>query len=198
MFIQWCVKGISDEKMDWAVAKNIISKQDGIQSNWLRQRKIDPKEIAHVLTPQNLDRHLHDYGNFGSRTPFISLSAGSVSRDTKHQKNDTYSAIDTALAFATDNMTRSGFLFFCWVPVALNQAVEVGAFAEEVRELHTYRRWSPFQLEGEITAKIHVPSNQIQRVEWWDKQLNSDYTCTQFINKLFVHPAALMNVRDLF
>ena len=67
-----------------------------------------------------------------------------------------------------------------------------------IRDLNVYHRWSPFQLEGEITAKIHIPSNQIERVEWWD--LSSDATASQrtCTNPGFVTPAPILNVREHF
>jgi len=44
---------------------------------------------------------------------------------------------------------------------ALTPAVEISHMAEEVRELNIYRRYSAFQTEGEIVAKIEVSARQI-------------------------------------
>jgi hypothetical protein len=113
--------------------------------------------------------------------------------------NYVYSAIDTALAFATNWGRRDGALFYCWVPVALNSAVGIRAVAEEVRELNSYRSWSAYQLEGEITAKIEVPANQIKRVEWWDIASCRGNDPSDFEdNPNFQPPSPVLNVRELF
>lgn len=41
------------------------------------------------------------------------------------------------------------------------------AFSEELRELNIYTAFSPFYLEGEITAKLVIPTAQIERAEFW-------------------------------
>ena len=204
MYIQRCVKGIpgsrnGDDGVTWAEAKQIISGSKGIISNWWRQlTTISPEQIADVLTHQNLDRHLHDYGTFGSRTPFISLACGAVERNTLIQNNFLYSAIDTALQFATDDWARPGALFFVWVPTSHEPAIPLSAFAEPVRDINIYRRWSPYQLEGEITAKISIPANQIEKVEWWDSGYSRAAPEDLWINPDYVEPDPLSNIRDLF
>jgi hypothetical protein len=104
-----------------------------------------------------------------------------------------------ALRFATDWCTSPGYLFYCWVIVGLNPAVEIEEVAEEVRELNTYRSYSPFQLEGEITAKIYIPSNQIDRVEKYEPigqgQCRRVWTHE---NRNFSRPAAVLNMRGFF
>jgi len=87
MYVQWFVKGIVgsggsppstvDESASLSPAR-----AKGIQSNWWRVKgTIGTDEIAQILTDQNLDRHLHDYANFGANSPFISLAVGCVERD---------------------------------------------------------------------------------------------------------------------
>jgi hypothetical protein len=128
----------------------------------------------------------------------LSLASGCVERDTIAQRNYIYSAIDTALGFATDYWSQPGALFFCWTLVASNPAVEVAGVSEAVRELNVYHRWSPYQLEGEITAKVQIPANQISRVEWWDGAVRKDRWIDRFINPKYVDPAPVTNLRDLF
>ena len=204
MYIQRCVKGIPGSRhgsdgITWEEAKHIIADSKGIISNWwLQVGTISPGQIADVLTDQNLDRHLHDYDTFGSETPFISLACGAVERNTLIQNNFLYSAIDTALQFATEDWARPGALFFLWVPTSHKPAIPLSAFAEPVRDVNIYRRWSPYQLEGEITAKIGIPANQIERVEWWDSGHSQTTAKHSWINPDYVEPDPLSNIRDLF
>jgi hypothetical protein len=205
MYIQWCVKGIAGRSQSNSngIAKqdafNLVSKGRGITSNWWRGKQaISPHEIQAVLNSRNLDRHLHDYTNYGSSSPFISLAAGCVERDALIQRNVAYSAIDTALLFATDSWAHPGALFYCWIQVGLNPAVEVSTVAEAVRDLNVYHRWSPYQPEGEITAKVHIPANQISRVEWWDPSKDKKRAVDTYPNLNFVDPTPITNLRDLF
>ena len=202
MYIQSCVKGISGHSLT-GVTKDaafwLMTSGKGILSNrWRSKGTITPEEVAQVLTDQALDRHLHDYANFRAHTPFISLASGCVEREAALQRNSIYSAVDTALLFATDAWAHPGALFYCWVLVGHNPAVEASAVAEAVRDLNVYHRWSPYQLEGEVTAKVHIPANQIQRVEWWDGAQDRDAPVDTKLNSQFVDPTSLINLRDLF
>jgi hypothetical protein len=205
MHIQHCVKGIKGESspgagdgLTQADAIEMIESGRGIFSNWWRNKgRITPQEIHLVLTENNLDRHLHDYDAFGSQTPFISLAAGAVLRDPAAMTNLIYDAVDTALFFATDDWTRPGALFFCWTVVGFHPAVPFEFISEPVRDLLIYRSWSLFHDEGEITAKVHIPAQQILRVEWWDganSQLIPDFT---WDNPEYRAPNALLNERQL-
>jgi len=84
------------------------------------------------------------------------------------------------------------------VPTSFNRSVALGAVAEPVRDITIYQRWSPFQLEGEITAKVHIPANQIARVEWWDGAHSQRRPVWWLDNAGFVSPDALSNIRELF
>lgn len=206
MYIQWFAKGIRGQRegdagdrptRDDAFAR--IAYGAGIVSNWWRRRsQITPSEIEDILTETNLDRHLHAYATYGADTPFISLAAGCVERDALLQQNFVYSAIDTALDFATDAWANPGAVYFGWTIVGLNPAVPMSGISESVRELNVYRRWSPYQLEGEITAKIHIPANQIQKVEWWDPAHDRTAPEQTFVNPKFAAPDPISNVRELF
>ena len=204
MYLQHCVKGIpgqdsGGEGISKVEAEEVITKQKGILSNWWRtEDSITPNAVADQLTETNLDRHLHDYARFGKVSPFISLACGIVERDIVKRRNWVYSAVDTALMFATDNWTRPGALFFLWVMTGHRPAVPVRAVAEPVRDLLIYRRWSAFQLEGEVTAKIHIPANQIERVEWWDGAISTSGPIDRLSNANYVEPDRLSNVRELF
>ncbi|MGN6209413.1 MAG: hypothetical protein ACTHND_11935 [Asticcacaulis sp.] len=209
MYIQWFVKGISSAGpggqgvFTWADAKGLILAGHGIVSNWWRNKpgnRISPPEIEAVLTSDNLNRHVHDYASFGSLSPFISVASGCVERDALLGRNNVYSAIDTALAFATEDGRHPGALFYGWLPVGLNPAVELSAVGESIRDLNVYHRWSPFQLEGEITAKINIPANQIEKVEWWDLSVtgHQDTPVDVCNNSRFVAPTPLLNARELF
>jgi hypothetical protein len=205
MYIQRCVKGIvgrvedEGDGISKGEAANRALRGMGLESNWWRKRGvISPADIENVLTESNLDRHLHDYDAFKADTPFISLACGAVERDALVQRNFVYSARDTALMFATEDWTRPGALFYLWVPVSYHRAVPLSAVAEPVRDLNIYQRWSPYQLEGEITAKVGIPANQIEKVEWWDAAYSKTVPQTVYPNPTYVEPDALSNIRDLF
>ena len=202
MYLQYCVKGIGadgEEAFTWSDAQAVIAEHVGIPSNWCRKNDvITPAMVAHVLTDDNLDRHLHDYGAFGDKSPFISLACGAVERDANARQNWVYSAVDTALMFATESWTRPGALFFLWVIVNQRPAVAIPAVAEPVGDLSVYRRWSGVQLEGEVTAKVHIAANQIERVEWWDESFSKCCPKDTLVNSRYVPPEKLSDVRELF
>jgi hypothetical protein len=215
MFVQWCVKGIrgrlASEPPNTGLtsdqAVSMIRDGNGIVCNWWRRvHKITPPQTRRKLTAANLDLHINNYSSFAADSPFLSLAAGCVERDVFYRTNRIHPAEDTALAFATDNGTRPGFLFYCWVIVGLKPAVAIEAVAEEVRELNSYRSWSAFQLEGELTAKVQVPANQIQRVEWWrptkrrrmEKVTQLPNWVPAYVNPRFNPPSDVSNIRELF
>ena len=204
MYLQHCVKGIPGSKSDQSgltkqQATEVMSKNIGITSNWwLKRQRISPRDIASVLTEVNLNRHLHDYERFREETPFISLACGSVERDDIVEYNWIYSAVDTALMFATENWTRPGALFYLWVATSHRPSVAVQTVAEPVRDLNIYRRWSPHQPEGEVTAKVHIPANQIEKLEWWVPTNDGGELEDTIINRNYVEPEWLSDVRELF
>ncbi|MCY4014839.1 MAG: hypothetical protein OXG82_19225 [Gammaproteobacteria bacterium] len=180
-------------------AKALILDDVGILSNWWRNKvRISPQEVAEVLTEANLDRHLHDYARFGDETPFISLACGAVERDAVVRYNWVRSAIDTALMFATDSWTRPGALFYVWVATSHRPAVALQAVAEPVRDLNIYWRWSPHQPEGEVTAKVHIPANQIEKLEWWMPTSSGGRVEETIPNPCYVSAEQLSDVRALF
>ncbi|WP_332768704.1 hypothetical protein [Phenylobacterium sp.] len=207
MYIQWFAKGIAgrrdhgppSRRLTKADAWDIVDSRTGILSNWWHsQGGISPSSVAQVLTETNLDRHLHAYATFGTQSPFISVAAGCVERDALLQQNFVYSAVDTALDFATDAWAYPGAVFFGWTIVGLNPAVPMRGISESVRELNVYRRWSPYQLEGEITVKVNIPANQIERVEWWDPIHSRSAPQDVHNNPDFERPDPISNIRELF
>jgi hypothetical protein len=215
MFVQWCVKGIrgrlegepEDSGLTADEAISIVRDGHGILCNWWRRvGRISPFQVREKLTATNLSLHINNYPFFSAETPFISLAAGCVARDVLYRTNRVYPADDTALAFATENGVRPGFLFYCWVIVGLNPAVSIEAVAEEVRELNSYRSWSAYQLEGELTAKIQVNANQIHRVEWWEPEGSGQLQLRSrppewnpsYLNPRFAPPSSVSNIRELF
>jgi hypothetical protein len=215
MFAQWCVKGIrgrnpEDVTRDGLTpdeAISIVRDGRGILCNWWRNvGTISPEERRQRLTAANLDLHINNYSSVVQTTPFISLAAGCVERDVFYRTNRIHMAEDTALAFATDNGSRFGFLFYCWVIVGLKPAVSIESVAEEVRELNSYRSWSTFQLEGELTAKIQVHANHIERVEWWEPVGGGQVQRRRappswnpaYVNPRFDPPSQISNIRELF
>lgn len=198
MFIQWCIKGVwgGPGGIDKGQADAIVLGGEGLRCNWWRHAgQPTPEDLQWRLRPSELDRHIHDYDSAGRDTPFISLTAGSVERDRLLRFNRLRSAQDIALRFATRWGREPGYLFHCWVLVGLKPAVEIQAVAEEVRELHTYSDWSDFQLEGELTAKLLVPANQIQRWELWDPAIDPLRRQDHRDNPGFQFPGRLSNIR---
>lgn len=205
MHIQHCVKGIRGESRMGAAdgltrsnAVGMISSGSGIYSNWWRNKgTITPAEIQAVLTADNLDRHLHDYAAFGDQTPYISLAAGAVIRDPALMTNLVYDAVDTALFFATNDWDHPGALFYCWTVVGFHPAVAFEFISEPVRDLLVYRSWSPYNDEGEIAAKVHIPAQQISRVEWWDPTVSHATPASVWNNPIYKTPDPLLNEREL-
>jgi hypothetical protein len=159
---------------------------------------ISPAQVGSKLTRANLDRHVHDYERFAPETPFISLTAGCVERDIALRLNRVHEAEDIALRFGTNWGERPGYLFNCWVVVGLKPAVSIQGVAEEIRELNTGLSWSDYQLEGEVTTKIHVPSNQIEAWERWDSDGAGRLTrAWRRVNPRFDSPSLVSNIREL-
>jgi hypothetical protein len=206
MFIQNCIKGVwgpspsGNAGIDDAKAEAIVLGGEGILCNWWRNvGRITTIETRSKLTADNLDRHVHDYEVYASETPFISLTAGCVERDVALRINRIHEAEDVATRFATEFGRRDGYLFYCWVVTGLKPAVGIQGVAEEIRELNTYLSWSDYQLEGEVTAKIWIPSNQIEAWERWKSDGNGTVTRKLWRrpNPGFVERDAVSNIRPL-
>jgi hypothetical protein len=190
-------------------ARSIIDRHCGLVSNWFRNvGEISPPQIRDKLTLQNLDLHINHFDSldpatgeaFSKNTPFISLMAGTVERDVAAQTNMVRSALQTALWFGSDFGKQDvAYVYRCWMVVAPRSCVEIEGVAEEIRDLNTYRRYSAFQTEGEIAAKVWVPDNHIENCKKWTwggrpRRLREGWTHP---NPRFTPPAALSNVKDL-
>jgi len=207
LIVQWCLKGMSLDGD--AEARRIIDQRAGLISNWWRKvKKITPAEVRERLTDANLDLHVNHFSAidpatdrpFSEHSPFISLSAGTIERDTEARTNHVHSALQTALWYGSEfGMKQTAYLYTCWLVVAPRPAVEIDGVAEEVRDLNAYRRYSAYQTEGEIVAKVHVPDNHIRDCQKW-----TVIPCRGIINREWVHenprfttPEMLSNVRGL-
>jgi hypothetical protein len=194
---------------DDAQARAIIDSRAGLVSNWWRAvGTISQSDKAAKLSAANLDLHVNHFTDpdpatgqpFGALTPFISLSSGTVERDSVAKTNYVHTALRTALWFGTDfGASETAYLYTCWVLVGTREAVEVEAVAEEIRDLNTYRRYSAYQTEGEITAKVVVPDNHIKKCQkWrWEKAAGTITREWEQVNPRFTPPDILSNVREL-
>lgn len=207
MIVQWCIKGLA--LPDDRTARHIIDRRVGICSNWWRTvGAIGQAEISDKLTLANLDLHVNHFSDpdpatgspFSKMTPFISLSSGTVERDSVMKTNYVHTALRTALWFGTNfGASETAYLYTCWVLVAPRSAVEVEGVAEEIRDLNTYRRYSAYQTEGEITAKVVVPDNQIAKCQKWTWDRHARTMVPGWIqhNPRFIPPDVLSNIREL-
>lgn len=207
MIVQWCVKGLALANDN--DAEKILTRRAGLICNWWRNvGEITPEHRRRKLTPAGLDLHVNHFTtllpNSGEKvseiTPFISLSAGVVERDAAARSNLVHRARRTALWFGTDFGRRDfAYLFTCWVILAPRPAVEIEGVAEEVRDLNAYRRYSEFQTEGEIVAKVIIPDNQIKDCEKWELDHTAGFfSCVQsWSNPRFTRPEQLTNIREL-
>jgi hypothetical protein len=209
MIIQEVLKGISG--IDEDDVRAIFA--SGIVCNWWRKVNLLPSmEVPLRLTDRNLHWHQNRYDHpdplegdevFSEHTPFISTTAGSVERDRFNEINVLFPAWWEALKFATNFFMSDGWIFYCSAWILGRKAVGHQAFSEEVRELHVYSDFSLYQLEGEVTAKIQIPTAQIQKAEEWKLSnvqaalaSGSLPTASQTItNGRFIDPSTYSNVR---
>lgn len=174
MIIQRVLKGIggiTTQEADLILAS-------GIECNWWRRvHQITAVEIREKLTPRNLECHLDHYTDpdplennapFAENTPFISTTAGTIDRIRRRAMAVFFDPLTTAVEFATDAFTRTGFVFYAYVFTLGKVSIELEEFAEEVRDIHVYTKYSPYYREGEIAAKIGIPAVRIERYEEYD------------------------------
>lgn len=213
MIIQRFIKGIP--ALDEDEVEKILVR--GILCNWWRNvQYLPPENIQDRLDEDHLDWHQNryeekhpDYNNepFKKHTPFISTTAGTVEQDTAMMTHHYFAAWHEALRFATDFGKTDGWLFHGYVFVLGKKSVELRQFAEELRELNIYTGFSPFHPEGEITAKIIIPSAQIDRAEFYDLS-KVDQALSQgqrpipdesevHSNSAYQPPEKYVNLRDL-
>jgi hypothetical protein len=206
VIVQWCCKGIGE--IDEGEVERILAGGRGLVSRlWQQNPVLSYTEALSRLNERFLDLHVNHYDEIdpvsGRRvscvTPFISLSAGCIERDAFTETHVVNPARRTALAFATDKGRREGWLFTCYVIVAVNRSTPIPSVAEEVRDLNQNRAYSHYWAEGEVAAKINVPSPQILCVERWgpgpgDEGLVRHAT---HMNHRYVAPRSLLNLRGM-
>ncbi|WP_200216769.1 hypothetical protein [Micromonospora coerulea] len=193
MIVQWCCKGIPSIS-DADVRQILLGGEGLVCSLWHNTPIRSMADALSRLSERHLDSHLHDYDSVGHETAYISLSAGCVERDALLARNVRHAARLTALAFATDWGQVAGWLFTCYVFVGINPAPQIPAVAEELRELNHARPYSPYYREGEVAAKIHVPSRQILSAENW-VPVASGFKVNGYVNPTFFDPKPLVNER---
>lgn len=164
------IAGITDSEADQVL-------RDGIVCNWWRQvGTITPQEVSAQLTERNLLWHLSRYKEvdpdtgrpFGELSPFISTSAGTVERDTINKTNLVRSGLLTAIKFATRWFQQEGYVFYGYLFCLGCKSIELQEFAEETRDLHVYRDYQKYHEQGEVVAKIHIPSVRLEKYEKYD------------------------------
>lgn len=210
MFIQKCIKGL--HSITLAEAQAILTRNGLTCAWWRNARRISSPEINERLTAEELDLHVHSFDEphptqrgreVAEVSPFISLTAGQVEREAWEARNEIYPAHEVAMKFATNFGELRGecFLFYCWVLVGMRPTVPVRHLAEEVRELKTYTKFSPFHREGEILAKIEVPARQIEKFEHYeyreDRHGRLRLVCLgTYLNPSYVDHNQVTNYRD--
>ncbi len=86
----------------------------------------------------------------------------------------------------------------CYVLVGVRPAPTIPGVAEEVRELKHLRPYSPWYLQGEVTAKVNVPSRQILYATRWAPDNTGALVETDvLLNLAFTHPVALLDIREM-
>lgn len=214
MIVQWCCKGIA--KIDESAAVQILADGIGIRCrHWLELPSAEPFPVHEALcrlTEHDLDLHINNYSYrdpgtarpFYETTPFISLSAGCIERDATIRSHRTHRALRTALQFATTDFSArehhscAGWVFTCYVLVGVNRAVTIPSVAEEIRNLNHNRGYSEWYPQGEIAAKINVPSTQILCAVRWEPSSPQAFIATDILlNLAFTHPAALLDERKM-
>jgi hypothetical protein len=152
----------------------------GILCNWWRDTgMITPHGVRERLNERNLLWHLSRYNEvdpvtgrpFGELTPFISTSAGTVERDAMRRTNLVHSGLLTAISFATRRYRTEGYVFYGYLYCLGCQSIPLQEFAEETRDVHVYRDFQKYHPQGEIVAKIHIPSVRLEKYEKYDGRI---------------------------
>lgn len=215
MFFQKILKGICGLTKDEAAEVLTVT---GIESNWTRTRgSAVQREIAERLTSEELEWHLTQYEEkdsrtgrpFGSTSPFISTTSGTSEQSGRagEVRAYTFSAFDIAACFATEDFTRSGWIFYGYVFTIGRPSVEYAEFAEEVRDLDTYPTGYSFHHEGELVAKLVIPPARLERCEFYRgpellRALHKGRRSTAkdkdtIRNASYVDPMNYINIRDV-
>lgn len=220
MYFQKFLKGISG--ISRIEAEEFVLGGSGILCKWWKLvGSISPNEVRDQLTDANLFHHLNDYAKplpaghpmklrgattYGDATPFISTTSGAIQQDHSAGKNFLFHPFLTAVKFATQNFTTSGFVFSGFLVTIGRKSIPFAGFSEEVRELHIYSQYLQYHHEGEVAAKIEIPSNQIECAVEFDgpnakQALSSGILPTPIsppiYNQHYSDPADYCNIREL-
>jgi hypothetical protein len=113
MIFQKVLKGISIQREH--DARKILEDLGIVCNRWRNAGgPLTPQDIRERLTDRNVEWHLNHYDDpdpmehgdkFSFNTPFISTTAGCVERDARSGRNPAFSALITAVKFATLNFT---------------------------------------------------------------------------------------------
>jgi hypothetical protein len=196
MLIHWCLKGIA-ESSRFRDSTALRTLSAGIHSMWMVSNVGAPLTDVGVegaqdaLNDSALDDHVNNFGAVAHNTPYISLSAGSVVPNSSSSGVLVWPAWRTALDFATRGGQSSGYVFRCWTIVSPKPSASIPNISDEVRELNLFRQFWPYHDEGEIAAKLLVPSSQI---EWYRKFDNQLRTIDFHLNPRFVDPNEISNI----
>ena len=207
MQLNWCYKGIVENAAFGDAQAMAVLTDTGILSSWMRANSGISLFQANVasqsaLGAKALDEHVNDYWAVANNTPYISLSAGCVEFSSSARPPVRYPALRTALDFATNGGTASGYVFRCWVVTGLKAVPELPGTAEEVRDLNLFANMYTYHCEGEVAAKLVVPRRQVQwvlkvgantkpaRAIWIPKGRPK----RALLNQDFVHPDRASNV----
>ncbi len=195
MIIQWFLRGVADgeEILDDDWAKKVLN-VFGLRSAWLRWNSAsDPAQWDEAVNhPDALLWHITRFDDtnfplwpdkrYSERSPFLSLSSGTVEPDHRAGLNRKYPAWYTALSFATANWRRDGWVFHGYASVLGRPALPLLEFSEEVRDLHQHDFYSRYHPEGEVVAKVLVPPVRLKQAfrvsvnlvwDWFDALENS-------------------------
>lgn len=201
MLVQWCLKGVAwSFSFGDAEALRALS-HDGLTSNWMRANATRPfdqalRDAHAALSDAALAAHVNAYATVAAGTPYLSLSAGVIERDSRTRLPIHHHAWTTALDFATNGGTDEGYVFACWVQLPGNPAPELPGFGEEVRNLNLHQRFAWWHHQGEIAAKLVVPPRQIQRVMKFTRTLRQIPLAGGW-NTQFVPPERISNIRGV-
>lgn len=218
MIFQKVLKGIAN--LSDTDASNMIT-GNGILSNWWRNKKtITNSEIQTELTESNLLLHLNNYNQalpvghrwthlgktYGEVSAFISTSSGAIQRDDAKKLNIIFPSFLTSLNFATKGFKTSGYIFYAYVMVLGKKSIPLQGFSEEVRDLHIFRDFLPYHHQGEVTAKVSIPSVNIEKAERYDgptalAEIKKSLTPSPskiISNPNYLAPDAYCNIREIF
>lgn len=220
MYFQKVLKGIKHLSPDTAAG---MVTDEGIHCNaWHRAGSISAAEISTQLTDNNILCHLNHYNDplpathpqfspaeklsYGDITPFISTTAGAVQRFPSPGLNICFPAFMTALQFATANFTTRGFIFYAYLITLGKKAIPLVQVAEEVPHLQLYHHYLSYHREGEIVAKIVIPSPQIEKAEEYDgadaiRDLRTGklpVPLQTIRNSSYAAPDIYFNIREIF